>query len=263
MARYDLNVIDAVEKARPLWPLLIATLGAVIAGPLYLALIDVPIVRATAWPIFLLTGIGAVAGAIYARDDDRGWVRAGGLLNAAALIGAFAWFFWLASLPTPSAKANTLTEAPDFRLTDQDGEPVLLSSLHRGGRVLIVFYRGAWCPFCVSELRGLSQIDDELRRAGVRIVAISVDAPSQAQQAAVRLGLKFPLLSDGERTVIQSYGVLHRGGGPSGEDVALPAQFLVDLGGRIVWRRVSGRVQDRADPRELLQAVRELAKSSS
>src|SRR3982074_2729505 len=43
-------------------------------------------------------------------------------------------------------------KAPEFTLPDQNGRPVVLSELLARGRVVIDFYRGRWCPFCVTEL---------------------------------------------------------------------------------------------------------------
>ncbi len=258
MARYDLTAAETAAATRPIWPLLAASLGTVIAAPLYVMLLDVPLIRATAWPMFLAAGIGAVAGLFYARYDDRTWVRIAGSTNVVGLIGAAIWYFWLAALPAPDAKAAALVSAPDFRLPDQNEQPVSLSNLYHGGPVLVVFYRGSWCPFCVSELRGLSEVSDELRRAGVRIVAVSVDSPAHSRQAVDRLGLTFPLLSDAKHTTIDEYGLVHRGGGPGGEDIAIPAQFLVDRDGRILWRRIAGRIQDRPDPRDVVQTIRSL-----
>lgn len=257
MARYDLTAMEVVQPPRPIWPLVAATLATLIAAPVYLLLLDVPFIRSTGLPMFLLAGMGAAAAGIYSRSDDRAWVRLLGAANGVGIVIAAIWFFWLASLPAPDPKANTLAQAPDFRLPDQDGQQITLSALYKSGPVLLVFYRGSWCPFCVSELRGLSGIYDDIRKAGVRVLTISVDAPRHSQLAVERLGLKFPLLSDVDKKVIQDYGVVHHGGGPDGSDIALPAHFLIDQQGRIVWRRVAGRLQDRADPQEILRIARE------
>lgn len=254
--RHDLTARSAPPASRPLWPLLLAATGTLVAAPLYAILLDLPLIRSTGWPLFLLAGVGAAAGAVYARRDDRSWVRLGGAANVALLGLAAAWFFWHAALPAPDPRARTLTEAPDFTLPDQDGQPVSLSSLYADGPVLLVFFRGSWCPFCVSELRGLSRSYDDLQAAGVRVVAVSVDPPRHSRQAVERLELRFPILSDGEKSVIREYGVVHRGGGPDSEDIAIPAHFLIDRQGRIVWRRIAGRIQDRPDPKELVRFAR-------
>lgn len=89
------------------------------------------------------------------------------------------------------------------------------------------------------------------------MMVVSADGPERSQQVIDRNDLKFTFLSDRERAVIRDYGVLHAGGGPSGEDIALPAQFLIDRDGRILWRRVAGRIQDRPGPKEVLGVLRE------
>lgn len=259
MPRIDITAREVAAASRPLWPLLAATAGTLVAAPVYGLLLDHPLIRSTAWPMFLLAGAGAVAGAAYARLDDRTWVRWLGVVNVAALLFAATWYFWLSSLPAADARARSLATAPDFKLSDQNGRQVSLSALIANGPVLLFFYRGSWCPFCVSELRGLAKIREDLRAAGVSVVGISVDTPSRAQQAAERLDLKIPLLSDAEATVIGEYGVVDRGGGPQGEDIAIPSHFLVGRDGQILWRRIADRVHDRPDPQDVLRAVREHA----
>ncbi len=108
---------------------------------------------------------------------------------------------------------------------------------------------------CVAELRGLGAVDQELKKRGGRLWAISVDPPRDSLQVVERLGLSFPILADTERQVIQSYGVVHAGGAPDGGDMAIPALFLINGEGRIVWRRVAKRAQDRPDPRLVIEAI--------
>lgn len=58
--------------------------------------------------------------------------------------------------------------------------------------------------------------------------------------------------------MIRRYGVLHAGGGPTGEDIALPAQFLIARDRTIRWRHVSQRVQQRMDPAAIMAEVEKL-----
>ncbi len=85
-------------------------------------------------------------------------------------------------------------------------------------------------------------------------MVVSVDSTERSLQTAERYGLTFPLLSDSGREAIRQYGVIHSGSALDGTDIALPAHFLIDTDGRIVWRRVAVRVQDRPDPKEVLKA---------
>lgn len=108
----------------------------------------------------------------------------------------------------------------------------------------------------MSELRGLGAVHNAMKALGGRLVAISVDPPEKSREVIRRNALPFAILSDADATVIRNYGVVHTGGGERGEDIAIPALFLVDRDGRIVWRRVAVRIQDRPDPQEIIAVIR-------
>lgn len=90
------------------------------------------------------------------------------------------------------------------------------------------------------------------------MLAVSVDPPATNAKLRADRGLPFGIASDGTRAAVKRYGVLHRSGGPGGSDIALPASFLIERGGRIAWRHVATRIVDRPSPDEVLARVREL-----
>lgn len=70
--------------------------------------------------------------------------------------------------------------APDFTLPDQSGNPVSLSATLRRGPVVLTFFRGGWCPFCMISLRALAKAYPALRRHGAEVLAISPQPPPQS-----------------------------------------------------------------------------------
>ncbi len=96
---------------------------------------------------------------------------------------------------------------------------------------------------------------EELKRRGGGLLAISVDTEENTRHLVESQQLTFPVLLDTDGRVIREYGLLHLGAGLTGEDVAAPAQLLVDSDRRIVWRHIANRVTDRADPRDVLLAI--------
>ena len=112
---------------------------------------------------------------------------------------------------------------------------------------------------CISELRGLEAIHDELSDLGVQILAVSVDPAREAQRIVEKNGLSFPILCDTSREVIRAFGLVHENGGLDGSDIPIPAHVLIDRDGRIVSRHLSRRAQDRIHPAEVLSAAREFA----
>lgn len=85
-------------------------------------------------------------------------------------------------------------------------------------------------------------------------MAVSVDRPEDSLRVVERNRLPFSILSDREGVAIRAYGVLHPGGGPRGQDIALPAHFLIDRG-TIAWRFVASNVNERVDPDEVRRQV--------
>jgi peroxiredoxin len=93
---------------------------------------------------------------------------------------------------------------------------------------------------------------------GGKLLAVSVDPPQRSFQVIQRYDLNYPILGDVDCQVIRQYGLVHAGGAPDGGDMAIPAQFLIDRTGQIVWRRVSARIQDRANPQTVIDTIRRL-----
>ena len=98
----------------------------------------------------------------------------------------------------------------------------------------------------------------EFKAAGVRPVAISVDAPQVSQDLSKKAGFRFAILSDPDAAVIRRYHLLHTGGGPEGHDIARPAEFLVDSGRIVRWTNFTEDVRVRARADEMLAAAKQL-----
>ncbi len=98
----------------------------------------------------------------------------------------------------------------------------------------------------------------EFQAAGIRPVAISVDAPDVSRNLANKAGYSFPMLSDPDDTVIRRYHILHPAGGPDGHDIARPAEFLVDSSKIVRWTNFTEDIRVRARADEMLAAARQL-----
>jgi peroxiredoxin len=90
------------------------------------------------------------------------------------------------------------------------------------------------------------------------MLAISVDSIAENARVAAEDELGFTILSDATHEVVASYDLLHHDGHPRGGDIAVPAQLLVTSDGRIVWRHIARRIQDRAYPEDVLAAIERL-----
>lgn len=129
-------------------------------------------------------------------------------------------------------------KAPDFTLYDYDKKARHLSEfLSRGQRTILAFFPGAFTSVCTKEMCTFRDMYGELEKMNGKLVGISVDPPWAQKEFADKHGLKFPLLCDFQREVIKKYGVVwHNLGGVQGYDCANRAIFVVDDGGKILFK---------------------------
>lgn len=100
--------------------------------------------------------------------------------------------------------------APEFNLQDaRTGKIVRSVDLLALGPVVIKFFRGRWCPYCMTELESWKEYQAELRRLGALFVAISPQTSRQNDFTLQQHGLSFPLLSDPGAVVANDFGIAY------------------------------------------------------
>lgn len=98
------------------------------------------------------------------------------------------------------------TEAPDFTLPDQDGNPVTLSEL-RGQPIVLYFYPKADTPGCTTQACGIRDHRADYERTGARVIGVSPDTVAAQRKFADKYDLDFTLLADEDHSVAELYGV--------------------------------------------------------
>ena len=93
---------------------------------------------------------------------------------------------------------------------------------------------------------------------GIQPVAISVDSPEDSSKLRQDAGYTYPFLSDPKADVIRRYDLLHAGAGIEGQDVARPAEFLVDSSGTVRWVNLTENYWVRARPEQVLEVAKTL-----
>jgi peroxiredoxin (alkyl hydroperoxide reductase subunit C) len=98
--------------------------------------------------------------------------------------------------------------APEFSLTDQDGQKVSLEDL-RGQTSVLVFYPLDFSPVCTDQLNVYDEVLDDLEREGAKLYGVSVDSAYCHKAFQSSLGIRIPLLADfnPKGAVAQAYGV--------------------------------------------------------
>jgi peroxiredoxin Q/BCP len=95
--------------------------------------------------------------------------------------------------------------APEFTLTNADGSQVSLSH-YRGRHVIVFFYPAAMTRGCTAQARDFQDHLTDLGNAGYAVLGISPDTPDALRESTERDQLTFPLLSDPDHQVLQTWG---------------------------------------------------------
>src|SRR6202142_3697482 len=86
--------------------------------------------------------------------------------------------------------------APEFALNDATGRLVRSADLLALGPLIVKFFRGRWCPYCVTELEAWRDLYGTLREREALMVAIGPQIERQSDFMAGQHGLPFPVLTD-------------------------------------------------------------------
>lgn len=128
-------------------------------------------------------------------------------------------------------------KAPDFTLMDQDRKPVTLSAVLQQGPVVLAFFPAAFSSTCQDEMCTLNDSIATLDRSKAQVVGISTDTFFALKAWSDQQRLNFPLLSDYNKDVITSYGVVN----PDMiglKNIAKRSVFVLDQGGVVRHREV-------------------------
>ena len=166
--------------------------------------------------------------------------------------------------------------APDFTLPDAAGQPVSLAALLASGPVVLVFYRGNWCPYCNVQLRAYNQALASFQALNATLVAVSPQTPDLTSLTAEEKELRFPVLSDLGNTVAKQYGLAYQVGdavyhtlhgvgidlatfnGDDSGELPLTGTFVIAQDGTIAWAGTDANFKQRPDPAVLLDALAKL-----
>ena len=101
------------------------------------------------------------------------------------------------------------SKAPDFKLKDQSGVEINTKDLRKKGSIVVLFYRGNWCPYCNKELKNFQDSLQLITGKGASLIAISPEAAEGVAKTVEKTGAVFPVLYDAGMKVSKGYGVAY------------------------------------------------------
>lgn len=162
--------------------------------------------------------------------------------------------------------------APDFQAMDQSGNEISLKTLREKGPVVVVFYRGFWCPYCSQELNKLEDSLQYITAKGASVVAISPQTEEGVAKTVANTGASFPVLFDKDVKIAKAYDVsydveektrtqylekwdvdfLKINNQKEKAVLPVPAVYIIDKKGKVIYRFFDTDVTKRPSVKELL-----------
>ena len=172
----------------------------------------------------------------------------------------------------PIAKGETM---PGFELRNEKGETVRLADALQAGPVVVTFYRGTWCPYCVKALDSIDESVAEINELGAQVYAISPQLPEHVVDLREKTGLTYELLVDTDNKLAERLGLMFTldadtieqykkygidVGALNGADewqLPIPATYVIDTDGAIRYAWTDEDYRKRAPVSAILKTLAE------
>jgi len=169
------------------------------------------------------------------------------------------------------------TKAPTFDLPDHNGKLVCSTELLSRGRLILCFIRGRWDPFCCGQLEAMNAFVPQFEQARASVAFISSQTVKHSYFMHDQHKPRFPLLSDAGNQVARQFGLVYRvpntpptdqqeiyrrvfinlpntNGDPSWE-LPIPATYIVDRDGTILYAAANPDYTERPEPEEIVAVL--------
>lgn len=163
------------------------------------------------------------------------------------------------------------SNAPDFKAKDQNGKEVRLKDLLKQGKVVLVFYRGYWCPYCNKELSRLQDSLQLIKDKGATLIAISPEKPENITKTVEKTKAEYSILYDEGLKIMKAYEVefevpentitryrnsgidLEKNNGGNGKYLPVPAIYIIDKESTVTYRFFEPDYKKRPSVLEILK----------
>jgi peroxiredoxin len=161
-----------------------------------------------------------------------------------------------------------------FTATDQKDQTYDLKKTLKNGPVVVIFYRGQWCPLCNRHLMALQKDLQKITKKGATIVAVSPEKSEFLKKTASKTGAEFTLVYDEDYKISKAFDVaflsekemldaynkrlnadLTNAHSDDSQQLPIPATFIINKKGKIIWRHVDPDYKKRASVDDIVNAL--------
>lgn len=165
---------------------------------------------------------------------------------------------------------NVNDTAPVFSAKDQNGKTVSLAEELKKGPVVLVFYRGQWCPYCNKHLKKLEDSLSLITAKGASLITVTPEKPENISKTIEKTKASYSILFDDGLKIMKSYDVAFtvdektvekykgygidftQANGANGASLPVPALYIIGKDGKISYRYFDVNYSKRASVAEIL-----------
>ena len=171
---------------------------------------------------------------------------------------------------------NVGESAPMFKAIDADSNMFSLSDAIIDGPVVLIFYRGFWCPVCNKHLGSIQDSLKMIEASGAKVIAVSPEKPEYLDKMAEKTKAEFTLLYDEDYKIAEAYdvnfnpssmqlftynvilgGKLKNTHSDDSQRLPIPATYIVNQKGKIIWRQFDHDYKKRSSVKDILNVLEE------
>jgi peroxiredoxin len=182
--------------------------------------------------------------------------------------------FFIASAQEAPEGLFIASKAPDFRAKDQHGKEIRLKDLLKEGKVVLVFYRGEWCPYCNKELARMQDSLYLIKEKGATLIAVSPEIPANIEKTVEKTRAEYSVLYDEGLKIMKAYDVefevpentltryrnagldIEKNNGANGKFLPVPAVYIIDKESTIIYRFFDRDYKKRPSVKDLLEYLK-------
>jgi peroxiredoxin len=166
------------------------------------------------------------------------------------------------------------SKAKNFKATDQFGSTVELKDLLKKGKVVLVFYRGYWCPYCNRYLKKLEDSLQLIKDKGATLIAVTPEKPESVSKTVEKTKAEYSIIYDEDMKIMKAYEVdytvpgntvtryrntginLEEINGENGNSLPIPATYIIDEDSNVTYRFFNPDYKKRPSVKEILDHLK-------
>jgi len=150
---------------------------------------------------------------------------------------------------------------PPVKLYTLEGNEIALDH-YAGSPVVLMFYRGNWCPLCMAQVKEISAHYKRLAEFGVKVALVSPQSHQQTSDLAAHFDVQFDFLEDKDNAAARMLGIVDEGGTPAGLealgydiDTVMPTVYVLDAEGKVLFSHLTDNYRVRPEPELFLRVL--------